>query len=213
MNIAFFGDSFTWGDELDNPQNDRFSRLVCQKFDANEINISRRGSGNEEICLNATEFIMSNHQADFICIQLSNYIRYTYVSKDRFKNTSRFSTINPNSTSSTAKEKLLSLSLYSFADGNYKLYYAMTRYKVYLLSEVLKSKNIPHLFTVKSSDIKEFLEDDLLSKDFYDNFYTKSLKDSLSESNIALKSGGHPCELGHKFIAEEILIPEIEKRL
>lgn len=213
MNIAFFGDSFTWGDELNNPQDERFSRLVCEKLNANETNISRRGSGNEEICLNVTEFIMSNNQADFICIQLSNYIRYTYVSKDRLKNTPRYSTINPNSTSNTPKEKLLALSLYSLANGNYKLYYAMTRYKVYLLSEVLKSKNIPHFFIVKSSDVKDFLEDNLLPKSFYDNFYMKSIKNSLSEANISLKPGGHPSELGHKFIAEQILIPQIEKRL
>ena len=34
MRILFSGDSFTWGDELENNTEDRSNRLVSQHFDA-----------------------------------------------------------------------------------------------------------------------------------------------------------------------------------
>ena len=49
MKIAFAGCSFTWGDELENPEEQRFSRLVCNKLGAEEINVSRCGWSNDLI--------------------------------------------------------------------------------------------------------------------------------------------------------------------
>ena len=47
MKIVFAGCSFTYGDELENPEEQRFSRLVCNKLQAEEYNVSRSGSSND----------------------------------------------------------------------------------------------------------------------------------------------------------------------
>ena len=52
MKIVFAGCSFTWGDELENPEEQRFSRLVCNKLGAEEINVSCCGWSNDLILHN-----------------------------------------------------------------------------------------------------------------------------------------------------------------
>tara|TARA_S200002703_G_C3744554_1_gene229059 strand:- start:123 stop:791 length:669 start_codon:yes stop_codon:yes gene_type:complete len=47
MKIVFAGCSFTWGFELENPEEQRFSRLVCNKLEAEEINVSHPGYSND----------------------------------------------------------------------------------------------------------------------------------------------------------------------
>ena len=43
MRIYFDGCSWTKGEELENQEEDRFSRLVANHFDAEEYNIAIRG--------------------------------------------------------------------------------------------------------------------------------------------------------------------------
>lgn len=52
MKIVFAGCSFTWGDELENPEEERYSRLVCNKLGAKEVNVSRCGWSNDLILHN-----------------------------------------------------------------------------------------------------------------------------------------------------------------
>ena len=52
MKIYFDGCSWTEGAELEKPEEERFSRLVCQEFDAEEKNISQGGGSNERIIRN-----------------------------------------------------------------------------------------------------------------------------------------------------------------
>jgi len=47
MKIVFAGCSFTWGAELKNREEQRYSRLVCNKLGAEEINVSRYGYSND----------------------------------------------------------------------------------------------------------------------------------------------------------------------
>jgi len=47
MKIVFAGSSICWGDELKNPEEERYSRLVCNKLQAEEINVSRCGYSND----------------------------------------------------------------------------------------------------------------------------------------------------------------------
>ena len=52
MKIVFAGCSYTAGGELENPEEERFSRLVCNKLNAEEINVSRCGCSNDLILHN-----------------------------------------------------------------------------------------------------------------------------------------------------------------
>ena len=52
MKIVFAGCSYTAGGELENPEEERFSRLVCNKLNAEEINVSLSGCSNDLILHN-----------------------------------------------------------------------------------------------------------------------------------------------------------------
>ena len=52
MKIYFDGCSWTEGAELENPEEERFSRLLCQEFDAEEKNISCSGASNDRLVRN-----------------------------------------------------------------------------------------------------------------------------------------------------------------
>ena len=46
MKILFHGCSITWGDELEDRENERYSKLVSDKFDTKENNIALCGNSN-----------------------------------------------------------------------------------------------------------------------------------------------------------------------
>lgn len=79
MRILFSGDSFTWGDELENNTEERFSRLVSQHFDAEEINVSKCGNSNDTILREIVGV-----SADIVITQWSVPSRYETFLKNQF---------------------------------------------------------------------------------------------------------------------------------
>ena len=49
MKIYFDGCSWTWGAELEDPYQSRFSKIISDKLGAEEYNISKRGASNHRI--------------------------------------------------------------------------------------------------------------------------------------------------------------------
>lgn len=81
MRILFSGDSFTWGYELENNTEERFSRLVSQHFDAEEINVSKCGNSNDAILREIVGV-----PADIVITQWSDPGRYeTYLKHEVFR--------------------------------------------------------------------------------------------------------------------------------
>ena len=62
MKIYFDGCSRTWGGELENREQERFSSLICKKLDAEEYNISRGGASNERI---VRQLLVENDITDY----------------------------------------------------------------------------------------------------------------------------------------------------
>ena len=62
MKIYFDGCSRTWGGELENREQERFSALVCKKLDAEQYNISRGGASNERI---VRQLLVENDITDY----------------------------------------------------------------------------------------------------------------------------------------------------
>tara|TARA_B100000925_G_C21789779_1_gene379978 strand:- start:28 stop:651 length:624 start_codon:yes stop_codon:yes gene_type:complete len=52
MKIYFDGCSWTRGEELQHPEHNRFSRLVCNQLGAQEVNLSMKGGSNDRIVRN-----------------------------------------------------------------------------------------------------------------------------------------------------------------
>jgi len=76
MKIVFAGCSFTWGYELENPEEQRFSRLVCNKLGAEEINVSRCGWSNDLILHNFLKFSTTCGKPDLAVIQWTQKNRW-----------------------------------------------------------------------------------------------------------------------------------------
>mgnify|MGYP001189766235 FL=1 len=49
MKVYFDGGSWTWGGELKNREEERYSRLLCTKLNAEEHNVATAGASNERI--------------------------------------------------------------------------------------------------------------------------------------------------------------------
>jgi len=62
MKIYFDGCSWTRGAELENPEEERFSKLLCNEFDAEEVNLAINGGSNDRIVRN---LLVENNIEDY----------------------------------------------------------------------------------------------------------------------------------------------------
>ena len=102
MSLCFSGCSITWGAELENPEEDRYSRIVSNHYDISDNNISICGASNDDIVRRTIKYIDKNH-VDIIIIQFTYISRYqwidgkgktqnwtpSYENKERYKGTPR----------------------------------------------------------------------------------------------------------------------------
>ena len=89
MKIYFDGDSFTWGKRLVDPFKSRFSKLICDKLNAEEHNFSIGGASNQRI---QRQLLIDNkiEEYDLAIIQMTFRSRFEYY--DRIKR--KFSLVN-----------------------------------------------------------------------------------------------------------------------
>jgi len=80
MKIYFDGCSWTYGCELDNPEQQRFSKLICDYFGAEETNLAVQGGSNDKIVRKLlTETDIS--QYDLGIIQMTHPSRTEFYTK------------------------------------------------------------------------------------------------------------------------------------
>ena len=77
MKIYFDGCSFTWGSELNNNEEERYSRLMCDALDAEECNYATEGGSNDRIVRN---LLVENdiEEYDLAVIQMTFPVRTEY---------------------------------------------------------------------------------------------------------------------------------------
>ena len=77
MKIYFDGCSFTWGSELKNNKEERYSRLMCDALDAEECNYSEQGGSNDRIVRN---LLVENNIEEYnlAVIQMTYPVRTEY---------------------------------------------------------------------------------------------------------------------------------------
>ena len=76
MKIYVNGDSYAWGAELENPEQDRFSRLISNQFECEEINQSICGNSNHVIFATTKKWIEDNDTIDtYFIIVLTDFQR------------------------------------------------------------------------------------------------------------------------------------------
>ena len=111
MKIYFDGCSWTMGAELENPEEERFSRLVCQEFDAEEKNISMGGGSNERIIRNM--MVKKNiEEYDLAVIQMTFPARTEYYNDNSLHAQNNWVRVNPKQSYSTSMyEKIANFQL------------------------------------------------------------------------------------------------------
>ena len=76
MKIYFDGCSHTWGAELLDPYKSRYSKIVCDHFNAEEYNIGKVSGSDRRMARNLLEHDLS--QYDMFVIQLTQKSRSEY---------------------------------------------------------------------------------------------------------------------------------------
>lgn len=200
MKFYFDGDSFTYGGGLQkkcnvDPTKVRWSKIVSDHFDAEEVNISRSGAPNDRVLRHLfTDNFCSIKDYDFIFIQLTYPIRNEFWS-DKFNRWFSYSLIKD---------------FKSFGSNKYEKYYGSeyTAWFDYYIKRISTEKHSMSRELVAYNSIVSFLK--LVGKPFlmigashynhidYDFHIRREKLDRIPDD-------GHPSVLGHKQIAERII--------
>ena len=81
MEILFAGCSITWGDELKDRLNSRYSKIICDALGANETNIAECGQSNDWIARKVVEETQRK-KYDRVYVQLTIPSRLEYFTED-----------------------------------------------------------------------------------------------------------------------------------
>ena len=82
MKIYFDGCSHTWGSELTD-LNSRYSKIICNHYDAEEYNIAERGGSDKRMVRNLLEHDLT--QYDMFVIQMTGKDRTEYYHDGKWK--------------------------------------------------------------------------------------------------------------------------------
>ena len=82
MHIFFNGCSYTWGDELENREEERYSRVVSTHYNAQETNIAANGNSNDAIARTTMEWFAQGNTCDLAVIQWTVISRFETYKKE-----------------------------------------------------------------------------------------------------------------------------------
>ena len=189
MKIYFDGCSFTDGrSNLKNFEKDRYSKKICEHFNAEEYNFARGGGSNIRILRNLTnEYYEFIETCDLAIIQLTCRNRLEYFSEE----TNKWEKVN--SHIDTNKKKNEDIRQF------YKKYYEMVYNETFghaqeemifkSIKSICKSKEIPVLL-LSFPQPKVRLPYDLIIKGY---------------PTERPNGKGHPTRLGHLLLAKDII--------
>ena len=81
MSLFFSGCSITWGDELADRMNERYSTLISKHYGCQHFNISKCGVSNDYIVRNTIKFLQ-NTKPDIVVIQFTVNQRIEYFNQN-----------------------------------------------------------------------------------------------------------------------------------
>lgn len=196
MKVLFNGCSFTYGDELLQPEIKRYSRILSEHYGWEETNISTCGSSNYEIVHKCYKEVSKNFY-DFVIIQLSFPTRL-YLPFNG-KNISFTGSQPERKEHNTIMKYLISNSPDS------EVFIKNYSSSVLLLNEYLINRKINTIFfsveKLNFSFFNNLMVHDVCLNDFLSN---------KGDVDVYAKRK-HPSEYGHELIANEYLIPVIDK--
>jgi len=194
MKIYFDGCSWTQGAELENPEEERYSRLICEKLGAEETNHAIGGGSNDRIVRNLL-YENTIRKYDLAIIQMTFPPRTEYYD-------GRWIRVNPKSNYNMwlrGTNQDLSKIGEKFTDHHefWKYYYTkVPKPKYFRVKENIHKQTITN--HCKVNDVPLILcSINTWSKLHFD--YLMSVSDNLRAKK------GHPNIIGHQKIAENIM--------
>tara|TARA_B100000131_G_scaffold12522_1_gene12960 strand:+ start:1459 stop:2091 length:633 start_codon:yes stop_codon:yes gene_type:complete len=207
MKIYFDGCSWTWGSELKDPYQSRYSKIVSDKLGAEEYNISKPGASNSRMVRRLLVDHKDLSEFDLIVIQMTYPQRMEYYDKDMRK------FVQNRNWSQTAKLSINQLR---------EVRWCKDQRKLLLNNAVLDNKDKAWL------DYYRYIYEDEYG-DTYDDMYATAIRSYCKANSVPLilattkkkkhsklsydvycgdvprASGGHPNEEGHSIQAQQIL--------
>ena len=205
--LCFSGCSITFGDELRDPANERFSKLVSGHYGVEENNISECGISNDLIVRRTIQHLERHPEIDYVCLQFTVHSRLEYF--DERGVSVKFT---------PQKRKGKSILFYKYlwndclgAENFWK--------NVFLFDSYCKSKGIKYVSLV--ADHYEYVLRRPETMYTIGTGYWRSMCDGLRpvfiqhdlmkttmdhpENYANGPNGGHPSAIGHKIIAEKVI--------
>ena len=202
MRIFFNGCSITWGAELEEKEDQRYSTLIGRQLDADVVNIAEAGVSNDWI-VEKTISWFSDHNADLAIIQFtepSRWIWYDPNDRERricIQKTKNFSDYPEEYRASRDYYK----SIYSDLMG------IQNRWKnQYILETFFKFRKIPYIFLDMKSHHHYEKQDCnwktlCAQQETLNLMRNRSILESYSKHSDRYAPNGHPSAKGHQRIA------------
>ena len=199
MKIYFNGCSYTWGDELDNALQSRFSKLVCNHFNAEEINLSYSGKSNDAII---RECLSDDNHYDLAIISSTIPSRTEYYDET-------WKTVNvPKRLFSYKQEEFEDAIKKSLSEGSIKksvsdhLEYWLYYYRNIVNDTYNQNKDMIFYKTIKSYYNSKNIPLIILT------IYKSSKMNydiNMSDKKYPKAKRQHPNEIGHEVIASDLI--------
>ena len=232
VDLFFCGDSFTWGEELQGPEQnhrrrerERFSSVLAKKLDKTHVNISRSGTSNDWIVKKTIEWFEQGNSCDTAIIQFSHQKRWLWYDKQGKQHhmPSKYKEQESYLYTSTEKEQAQHaymkhvVSKDSVLDNYWKNMFVIRNYLkdkcniIHLnLYEVPREKNfwydvVGNIDVIELKPLLRGCEPNNSIKFKRENFAPRLKSDILDNNNNKRFSGSHPSAKGHILIADTIL--------
>jgi hypothetical protein len=197
MIIFYNGCSCTWGDELQNREQERYSTLVSNHYNAPHVNISECGISNDAIARTTMEWFANGNTCDLAIIQ------WTVISRiDGYDR---------------AKEKYICVTTQTqtkWAEYYRKYYHDQLGFDAlfknyYLLEQFFIQKNIPYFFIIHDcwdQILPSVWNNYIKEKNYHYMRGNSNFLNIILDKEIYFEgTKGHPNSLGHQAIANYII--------
>jgi hypothetical protein len=208
MNIAFAGCSYTTGTELDNPEKDRWSKVLCDEIGATEYNFGKSGSSNEMICMSVFEDILSKPDIDFLVVQFTSCLRFSMATDDLILS------VGPNQRGRNTTEELICKILYSDGEFGNTNWYKLFRWKAVALHHLLNERNMNHMFLfMLDNESKKMKNDKMVPQSFRDRSLFIGMREYCIHNDLKLGAKRHPLEKASSALAKDLILPKMKELL
>jgi len=190
MKVLFTGCSVTWGDELEDRLNQRYSKIVSDHYNIEEHNIALCGISNDAIIRNTIQWL-ENNDTDIVVLQMTVVSRREYIDCNGFFQKWSVNTIRRNSDSMMNWYYRVVQNDHSDAENFYK--------NLFLLETYCKLKSI-NLVVLCWQRKKEIFDSGV-----WISFCKQKIQSIHELLNSEWDGGGHPSVENHKTIAEAVI--------